>query len=425
MLLIEINNKQIYFSPSQVRTYSGIENIDDSTCENYKKLKKYLIKVIEESRFNKNVNDKINFDSKKIYNHILFYSYLKIILDIVPEKINSDYKTFVKYKDKIIYSPAKTLEVYFNFKIIRLLKQNDKFSYLFDNDNKLFNSDKIIIDLPDDNVVIKDRLDMKIKINDDVHYGLELFEKGHIKKYDPNFIQEHIRIFSKMMYVPKVKFVVVFWYDDLFDKKIFNRKFNIIIEQFDKYSKTNRDYCIDNLNKVIINKPKLCEIIYDSYKNKNNAIINIDVINSLFVFNKNKEKKYLKLFISKITKKIKEDYKSFNDKDIEFLEDEENDEDDEDEDDEVNELNEEDKDEDQYISDQCKKYFIDDKLTYDGLIHYILGLNADNYLKYEKEKFGINDWIKNITSAFIDGLEEYNDNLKNDGIFNRIFGISN
>lgn len=109
VLIIKINNKNIEISNSEVIELSGINDIDvDENLQiDYNKLKQKMISVI------KTKSNEIKFNNKKIYNHIKFYDFFGIKLDIKLDKIKSSFRTNIYYKNTLIHSCKKTIEPYF------------------------------------------------------------------------------------------------------------------------------------------------------------------------------------------------------------------------------------------------------------------------------------------------------------------------
>ena len=137
---------------------------------------------------------------------------------------------------------------------------------------------------------------------------------------------------------------------------------------------------IQQLN-ICIDNQELCESIYKSYKGQYEPRIHIEQINSLFCFIEGGKKKYLKNFKLKLKNMYIKEIK-MNDKDIIT--------------DSELEITEE-----EYL----KKYFYENKLTFDGFGHYIQGLSYGNYLKFEKDKFRITDWYNKIMFALMKSSE--------------------
>ena len=71
------------------------------------------------------------------------------------------------------------------------------------------------------------------------------------------------------------------------------------------------------------------------------------------------------------------------------------------------------------------KYYMNNKLTFRGLSHYIIGLSNGNYLNSQEEKFRIKEWYSNLLESFVSGLKlAYND-LKKIPFEDKIFGFNN
>lgn len=398
VLTIKINDKYIEIGNSEVIELSGIDNIDidENLKINCDKLKQKMIDVI------KNKSNEINFNNKKIYNHIKFYDFFGIKLDIKLDKIKSSFRTNIYYKNTLIHSCKKTIEPYFNYLILESMKKNSEFDYLFHKDNGFFNENKIIIDMMDINSKSNERFDMKIYFEkNNKSFGLECFEKHHVSKFDYDHRNEISRILNKNYFESDIRFTVIFWYDDIIDINKFNNKFNKFVKNnFKIHNRTKKEYCVDNLNTCINNK-ELCENIYESYINKLNPIININEINKLFQFKKNGKKEYLKYFKTNLKNMYLEEKK--NDNDILFISNSDYDSDS----DSNSGLIDDHISEDEYLS----KYFFEDKLTFKGFGRYVIGLSSsDKYLKFNLERDRILDWYDNILSLLIDSFEKaYND----------------
>lgn len=405
VLNLEIDGNIVTFGNDQIKELLGIYNLNNNIYENKNKLKQECITVIEKSDLiDEKKNNLISFNDKKIYNHIKFYYYIGITIKIKLEKdSNNKYRTYLYYKNKKIHRSHKNYEPFFNYKILKNLETNKKFSYLFCEESKLFNGDKILIDFG--NYKSDERFDMKININNDISFGLECFENHHENKNDPDLRNETTRLLRKFYYEPDVKFVVVFWWTDLLEENqhIFDIKFNIILNQYDKYNKTLKEYCVNEIYKCTKNK-KLSKIIYDSHQDINIPSISVKSINSMFNFKKNMEKEYLNDFINIFNNKsdyfgsgdlIQDDLINSN-----LIGDDSTNE----SDDESYTINK---------SLNIDKYYNDNKLTFRGLSHYIIGLSNGDYLNSKEEKFRIKEWYTNLTESFISGLKiAYNDLMK-------------
>lgn len=286
----------------------------------------------------------------------------------------------------------------------------------------LFNETKIFIDIINNNKS-KERFDMKIKISDDKSFAIECFENHHKNKYDDDYVIEINRLLYKKYLEPDIKFIVVFWCIDILDSEKFYYKFDLIKNQFDIHNKTKRDYSIEKLNNNITNI-KLCEMIYDSYKNKNDAIIRIKDINKQFNFKKNMKKKFFKSFNFKLKNIFYEKKKLINnilsnDNELDFLD---SDNENENENEKKNIKNDIDNIDDE-LKEFLSEFYICDKLTFKGLYYYVNNLSHDDYLESEIDKFNIIEWCKNIMSSLIESFENAYDNLSNINYDNFIFGL--
>lgn len=430
VLTICTNKKNIEFSVSEVKLYSGVEankipfdNIDKFEI-NFDKLKSNILDVLE-----KYTPGQIKFDNKKIYNHIKFYKHLEIKLDIKLEEISkSKYKTKIYYKNTLVHTCHKSIEAYFNYLILQNLTKYSEFNYLFYDDSEFFNYNFITIDYSQERS--NERFDMKIEFNNICKsFGLECFEKHHNNKHDIELGCERIRLLSKINFENDVRFVSIFWYDDIIDKNKFETKFKkYVVSNFNIHNKNKKDYCIQQLN-TCIDSQELCESIYDSYKGKMEPRIDIKQINSLFCFIKEGQKKYLKNFKLRLKNMYIEEI-IINDKvnqnggdkfddlfENQFNSDTESDSDTESE----TNLVEEQTTEEEYL----KKYFHENKLTFDGFGHYVQGLSFGNYLKFEKDKFRITNWYNKIMFALMKSFEDAYDDLDKLAYGKNIFGLNN
>ena len=443
VLIINKNNTYIEISNHDVILLSGNINIDinEDLSIDHDKLKTKLTNILD------NTPNKIKFNNKKIYNHIIFYRLIGITIYIKLDKIkNNKYQTNIYYKNIIIHTCKKTIEPYFNYLILQKFKKCPEFNYLFYNDSGFFNDNKVIIDMAESYGKSNERFDMKIYFNNiEKSFGVECFEKHHIDKFDSDLRFEKIRILNKKYHEKDVRFISIFWYDDIFDTKKFNEKFKKNVrDKFNAHNKTKKEYCIEQLFKSV-NNTKLCKSIYSSYKSKNKSIIDIVQINSLFVFTNKGEKKYLKYFLLRLKNMYMEEIKMNNkinnnggdkfkylfgnnttnsnansDADSESESDSNSDSDSDSKSDKlnntllINEVSEE-----EYI----KKYFNDNKLTFDGFGHYIQGLGFGNYLQFEKDKFRITEWYNNVMFALIKSFENSYDDLDKLAYGKNIFGL--
>lgn len=416
VLFLEIDNKKIAFGKDETKKLLGIYKFNNEIYDNVNKLKEHCILELDELKLvDDKKNNSIDFNDKKIYNHIKFYSYIGIVIKIKLEKDeHGKYRTYLYYKKKKIHRCHKNYESYFNYKILKKLEENKKYSHLFCQESKLFDDNKISIDLG--KYKSDERFDMKIIIGDDISFGLECFENHHENKNDPNLINETTRLLKKFYYEPDVKFVVVFWWSDMLDENVslFDDKIKIINNQYDKYNKTLKQYCVEEIFKCVKNK-KLSEIIYDSHENIDDSLISIESINKMFNFRKGEEKKYLNDFINVF--KNKNDYFDEDDLITDNIDDLDDGDYNNDENDSEDELN---------ISKSLNisKYYNDKKLTFRGLSHYIIGLSTGNYLSSNEEKIRIKDWYSNLLDSFISGLKLAYKDLSKIPFEDKIFGFA-
>ena len=421
VLTISTSNKNMEFSVSEVKLYSGVESNNipfdniDKLKVSFDRLKSNIFRILQ----NYTVGE-IKFIDKKIYNHIKFYKHLGIKLDIKLESISkSKYKTRIYYKDILIHTCYKDIEVYFNYLVLKMLEKYPEFSYLFYTDTGLFDENKIIIDHSTKRS--NERFDIKIQLNDvEKSFGLECFENHHYDKFDIDYRYEVSRILNLKNFQKDIRFVGIFWFDDIIDEDKFLIKFTKIIkDNFILHNKTKKEYCVEELSKSVGNK-KLCEIIYDSYKNKTEAIITISTINENFAFVKNGKKKYLKHFMDD----LEDRYKSSNSNeyelgnfDLELI---------------LESCVDSDSD---YVSsivssqlelknDFIKKYIDDEKLTFDGLVEYLMGLGFGNFLAKVSEKFKVRDWFKNILYDLMKSFENAYDDLDKLAYGKNILGLN-
>jgi hypothetical protein len=422
VLHLEIDKNIVTFGNDQIKEFLGIYKISNDICDDINKLKESCILVLNKSELNVDgKNNLISFNDKKIYNHIKFYSYIGISIKIKLEKDEKGkYRTYLYYKKKKIHKSYKNFETYFNYKILQQTETDKKYSYLFCQESKLFDENKISVDLG--KYKSDERFDMKFIIRDKVSFGLECFEDHHENKNDPNFINETTRLLKKFYYEPDVKFVIIFWWTDLLDENenIFNEKIKIMNSQYDKYNKTLKQYCVDEIFKCIKNK-KLSEIIYESHQNVNEPSISVKLINEMFNFKKGKEKKYLNEFIS--TFKNKNDYLNNDDLvDDDLFDDISESESDISDIESNNKTNKE-----SYVINKSldiSKFYNNDKLSFRGLSHYIIGLSNGDYLSSQEEKFRIKDWYTNLFDSFMSGLYSAYDDLSKIPFEDKIFGFN-
>lgn len=427
VLVICSNNKNIEFSACEVKLYSGIDEknipFDNSNKLkiNFDKLKLHIYDILQNY-----TQGQIKFDNKKIYNHIIFYKHLGIKLNINLEEISkSNYKTKIYYKNILIHTCHKSIEVYFNYLVLLNLRKYPEFNYLFYDDSEFFNNNLITIDYSRERS--NERFDMKIEFNN-VHqsFGLECFEKHHNNKHDIELSCERLRLLSKMNYENDVRFVVIFWYYDILDKNLFSTKFKkFIINNFNLHNKNKKDYCIEQLNNCI-DSQELCESIYNSYKGTMIPIIDIKQINNLFCFIESGQNKYLKNFKLRIKNMYIEEIKMNNkvnqnggNKFDELFGNQDNSDSEYDSESDST-LVEKQVSEEEYL----KKYFYDGKLTFDGFGHYVQGLSFSKYLKFEKDKFRITDWYNKIMFALMKSFENAYDNLDKLAYDGNIFGLT-
>jgi len=335
----------------------------------------------------------------------------------------NNYVFFVKvgYDVQISYDSEKAFIFLDNTKIP--IKLQDYFHLLFVNKikkykitKKWFEDDYLLKSI----ITIEDRIktdlnktyrtDMMIKVDETKYVCIEFFEKHHYDIDDLDFVKERNRmlniLYNNNNEDRQIVHFSVFWSQHLADEKYIDAFIKNLVKIITEYTDVSyeRKWCIDSMNKYI-NDHKLAEIFYDSFKNKNNPLVDFyDFTNLLIEWKDNDSKnKYIKEF-KKYIEILKKDYddKIITD-DLDFLETENK-----------LELSETDK----VIA---PIYYESNKLTYNGLFEFISNLSV-KYLVDHRCKSKLNQLFKNITTGFIEGIQERQKQLNslND---NKIYGL--
>jgi hypothetical protein len=462
------------FDKIHFKQFSGLDNISNININDKTKCKEFLTKLLEKKQLKKSEKSKQTssenvlkqnsnkFDDKLMYNHIKFFEFydikIQIRLNLKPKSL-SEYKTEIYYKNELIHKCVKNYEVYFNFKILNKLKENDMFKFLFDSETGVFNDKYILIDKNGNKST--DRLDMKIIFDDNISFGLEYFEKHHDNsKNDPKKEIEIVRL-RRIIDSEKIKFVFIFSHCDIMNNKKFNKKFNLLINECSRYLNANnkKQYCVNELIKHF-NQQKICEQIYDSYLDKNKCAISIKYFNDNLIQFKNTQCK--KNAVNSFKQFIVDCYQYYNNLHIDLSNNDEvadlinstslihlndssdnssndssndssddssNDSSDDSSDDSSNDSSNDSSDysledidkimtRDEYI----EQYYKDDELTFIGFNHYISQIREENLLNVN-ERLKLNNYHSNIFKAYLDGLGEQFDDMQKLYDDNKIFGL--
>jgi len=387
-MLISMNRKEKKY----VRNYSKVE------------LPSYL-KVDE---FKEYINSQLPFHNwnkaghKFHWNNYVFF--VKVGYDV---QISYDSeKAFIFLDDKKI--PIK-LQDYFHLLFVNKMKKYKITKKWFEDDYLLKSiitiEDRIKTDL---NKIY--RTDMMIKVDETKYICIEFFEKHHCDIDDLDFIKERNRMFNILYNNSnqdrQIMHFSVFWSQHLTDEKYIDAFIKNLIKVINDYTDVSyeRKWCIDAMNKYI-NDRQLAEIFYDSFKDKNKPLIEFDDFTNLLITWKDNDakNKYIKEF-KKYIETLNKDYegKTVND-DLDFLE-------------TVTENKLE-------LSDKVPTpiYYESNKLTYNGLFEFISNLSV-KYLVDHRCKSKLNQLFKNITTGFIEGIQERQKQLNslND---NKIYGL--
>jgi hypothetical protein len=409
------------FSISDITRYTNL-HIPKTKIKTKTTLTNYLIKMIQE----KNIKFNDNFS----YNHLRFFNKNNINLGVFLEMDKNNLTCHLTYKDKTIHIFNKGKEVYFKILIVYKLYKSKKFSHLFF-PNKTFNEEKIKFEVNEYcNDTKRFRVDVKINISDNYYFIIEFFEKYHFRKNDPGFDLEKNRL-NRLLYdnpnQDKITFAYIFWETDLaiYNDNIFNNKFKFMIKKYFEYKNINdrKMFCTEGINKYINNK-FLAETIYDSHLNVNKPSIDIKILNKIIFFkNDNSANEYCFYFKDYINRLYQFNLLKNpinNNKIQEIQETQKNN--------MFNDVSEEDSDEkseedlvfNQSLSDFQQKYYVENKLTYSGLILY---LNVpETFIIDIFHHYKLLEFHKKITDGFIEGLISQHDKLKNLEN-NRIIGL--
>ncbi len=390
-MLISMNRKEKKY----VRNYSKVE------------LPSYL-KVGE---FKEYINSQLPFHNwnkaghKFHWNNYVFF--VKVGYDV---QISYDSeKAFIFLDDKRI--PIK-LQDYFHLLFVNKMKKYKITKKWFEDDYLLKSiitiEDRIKTDL---NKIY--RTDMMIKVDETKYVCIEFFEKHHYDIDDLDFVKERNRmlniLYNNNNQDRQIVHFSVFWSQYLTDEKYIDAFIKNIIKVINEYTDVSyeRKWCIDAMNKYI-NDRQLTEIFYDSFKDKNKPLIEFDDFTNLLITWKDNDakNKYIKEF-KKYIESLNKDYegKTVND-DLDFLESD------------STEGKLELSDTDKVIT---PIYYESNKLTYNGLFEFISNLSV-KYLVDHRCKSKLNQLFKNITTGFIEGIQERQKQLNslND---NKIYGL--
>lgn len=391
-MLISMNRKEKKY----VRNYSKVE------------LPSYL-KVDE---FKEYINSQLPFHNwnkaghKFHWNNYVFF--VKVGYDV---QISYDSeKAFIFLDDKKI--PIK-LQDYFHLLFVNKIKKYKITKKWFEDDYLLKSiitiEDRIKTDL---NKIY--RTDMMIKVDDTKYICIEFFEKHHYDIDDLDFVKERNRMFN-ILYNNnnqdrQIVHFSVFWSQHLADEKYIDAFIKNLIKIITEYTDVSyeRKWCIDSMNKYI-NDYNMSSDLYDAFKDKNNCCIDINRISNRYIKWKDDEfkQKYIKKFKNYIIElnKLNTDPEInaiYNDENLNFLEDSEI---------KIKESKEE------------KIYINNDGtlVSYNGFFGFISNLET-KYLQTVKDKDEINTLFLNITTGFIEGIQQRQKQLNtlND---NKIYGL--
>ena len=235
------------------------------------------------------------------------------------------------------------------------------------------------------------RTDMMIKVDDTKYICIEFNNDIN----DLDLINEKNRIlnilYNNNNQDRQIVHFSVFRSKYLYDEKYIDTFIKNIIKIIKEYTDISyeRKWCIDSMNKYI-NNHLLASNLYDAFKNKNEPIIDIDIFSNKIIKWKDEQskKKYIKKFkdytieLEKIIKNI--DFLE-NDDNLDFLE----------------------CDQDNNKRDliETKIYIKDNYLTYYGLFGFISNLEI-KYLQSVQDKDELNTFFLNITTGFIEGIQQ-------------------
>ena len=157
-------------------------------------------------------------------------------------------------------------------------------------------------------------------------YIIEFFEAAHLKKTDPDFSIEKNRLNSLKCDNPNTNkeygSIAIFWEKFLDDSVYFNNWIKHIIRTIKSFQNiNNKEYwCIKELKKIVGEK-ELARMIYNSSKKENIPCISLEALDSLVLYNcdKNEKDKLHKLFITNCNERSKySKVKNTNDIDLSF-----------------------------------------------------------------------------------------------------------
>jgi len=143
-------------------------------------------------------------------------------------------------------------------------------------------------------------------------YIIEFFETAHLKKTDPDFSIEKNRLNSLKCDNPNTNkeygSIAIFWEKFLDDSVYFNNWIKHIIRTIKSFQNiNNREYwCIKELKRIVGEK-ELAKMIYNSSKKENIPCISLEALDSLVLYNcnKNEKTKLHKLFFANCNERSK------------------------------------------------------------------------------------------------------------------------
>lgn len=354
-------------------------------------------------------NKRIEYNTWLYYKN---YGYNPELISETNTELNTT-KYYIKLNEVMINI---RIQDYFFIKfMIKFIKKKNIKSWLCD--GYLLN-DKVLVEYPlmTHKYEKNYRIDYLFHISDNNYLSIEFFENAHRCKDDPDFKKEKNRIYSIIHdsdnRYKKVLFFGIYWETKLFNDQYFKNFIKTIYNKIKEYKDIDNErvWCIAGINKYI-NNDIISESIYDSYEDKNNAVIDINQINKVIGFKNSICMEYhYKEFIDGVNELVN----YYNDiqqsetcnVDLSKLD-----------------LDESDSDNDTKIN--IRKYFVtdyinDNKLSLKGLMRY-LKINK-NYLANAGAEESLINFYNNIIQGFVFGLKKQRNTLLNLED-NRILGI--
>lgn len=423
-----------------VDAHLKVKLLDNLKFDNFEDVLPKLLKYFSK---NKEVDcskpgSRITYNNIKIFEIIGF----NIKLNQIKNKTKAEIK--LKYENDDIKISAKILiklQDFFQYKVVEYLKKesetNEKIKHFFNRrfliDNNEFevstddirynvkensDSESEITLIDNKELAIEEwnycdynnyRVDMLLHISGKYYLCLEFFENHHKNPNEVDLSNELHRIMS-LVYnnksrTKKIVHVGIFWESDINNETKFNKFMKeVVIDKIEKYYNIDneKEYIISAISEELGCDKQLAEMLYDANQEKNKPIILINgFINKIVNWKKGKEEECKTKILNKFIKKINQ-FKEYQNEDINFQENI------------IESTGGTFNDDEQKLEDNKKIYYDTktDRLTNYGLTLYISYLITSNVLNSPYDEEWWNEFNAKITSGFIKGLKK----IRNDSL---------